>query len=292
MIRRLIILLILLLFTFSCKKTKPHTLIHDGIQRTYYISYPKNNVDSIPLIINMHGTPSNAWQQRLYSEMDSYALPKNIAVVYPEGINKAWNVGASWENSDADDIGFIDALIDTIATQYSIDLDRIYACGMSNGGYMAYELACELSHRIAAFGSVTGKFIHNDNQLCEINRKIPIIHFHGTSDEYAQYGHPTDTFSTVQSSINFWIDKNDASLLSIDTLDNKSDKTYVEKYIYTDELDSVEIVHFKVINGGHQWFGSKTGNLIKWIVGNNNHDINVNDELIAFFLKYKLSDFY
>ena len=105
MIRRLIILLILLLFTFSCKKTKPHTLIHDGIQRTYYISYPKNNVDSIPLIINMHGTPSNAWQQRLYSEMDSYALPKNIAVVYPEGINKAWNIGASWENSDADDIG-------------------------------------------------------------------------------------------------------------------------------------------------------------------------------------------
>ena len=288
--KKLILLSILLLFSFSCKKTKSHTLIHDGIQRTYYISYPKNNVDSIPLIINMHGTPSNAWQQRLYSEMDSYALPQNIAVVYPEGINKAWNVGASCENSDADDIGFIDALIDTIATQYNIDLDRIYACGMSNGGYMAYELACELSHRIAAFGSVTGKFIHNDNQLCEINRKIPIIHFHGTADKYAKYGCSTDSFSTVQSSINFWIDKNDASLLSIDTLDNKSDKTYVEKYIYTDELASVEIVHFKVINGGHQWFGSKTGNLIKCILGNNNHDINTNEELINFFLKYKLPD--
>ena len=285
LIRRLIILLIALLFTFSCKKTKPHTLIHDGIQRTYYISYPKNNVDSIPLIINMHGTPSNAWQQRLYSEMDSYALPQNIAVVYPEGINKTWNVGSS----DVDDIGFIDALIDTIASQYNIDLDRIYACGMSMGGYMTYELACELSHKIAAFGSVTGTFIHNENQLCKINRKVPIIHFHGTSDEYVLYGDSTSSFSdTVESSINFWIDRNDASLSSIDTLDNQSDKTYVEKYVYTDELDSVEIVHFKVINGGHQWFGSKTGNLIQWIVGNNNHDINTNEELIKFFLNYKL----
>ena len=42
-------------------------------------------------------------------------------------------------------------------------------------GYMAYELACELSHRIAAFGSVTGKFIHNENQICELNRKIPVL---------------------------------------------------------------------------------------------------------------------
>ena len=257
------------------------------MQRTYYISYPKNNIDSIPLIINMHGTPSNAWQQRLYSEMDSYALPQNIAVVYPEGINKTWNVGAG----DVDDIGFIDALIDTIASQYNIDLDRIYACGMSMGGYMTYELACELSHKIAAFGSVTGTFIHNENQQCKINRKVPIIHFHGTSGQYVLYGDSTSLFyDTVESSINFWIDRNDASLLSIDTLDNQSDKTYVEKYVYTDELDSVEIVHFKVINGGHQWFGSKTGNLIKWIVGNNNHDINTNEELIKFFLNYKLQN--
>ena len=50
-------------------------------------------------------------------------------------------------------------------------------------------------------------------------------------------------------------------------------------------------MHFKVINGGHQWFGSKTGNLIKWIVGNNNHDINTNEELIKFFIKYKLPDY-
>ena len=289
--KKLILLFILLLFSFSCKKTKAHTLIHDGVQRTYYISYPKNNVDSIPLIINMHGYSSNAWQQRLYSEMDSYALPKNIAVVYLEGINKSWNIGASWENSDADDLGFIDVLIDTIATQYNIDLDRVYACGMSDGGNMAYELACGLSHRITAFGSVTGKFMYNKNKLCEVNRKIPIIHFHGTADEYARYENSTASTLSVQSSINFWTDKNNISLSSIDTLDNKSNKTFVEKHIYTEELNSVELVHYKVINGGHQWFGSKKGDLIQWIVGRNNHDINVNDELINFFLKYRLSDF-
>ena len=266
------------------------TLTHDDVTREYYVSYPDNNTEPCPLIINMHGFGSNAQEQQFYSEMDQFAHSENIAVVYPEGLNNAWNVFTFWDGNSYDDVGFISAIIDDIDENFNIDLNRVYACGMSNGGYMAYELACELSHRIAAFGSVTGKFIHNENQLCEINRKIPIIHFHGTADEYAKYGCSTDSFSTVQSSINFWIDKNDASLLSIDTLDNKSDKTYVEKYIYTDELDSVEIVHFKVINGGHQWFGSKTGNLIKWIVGNNNHDINTNEELINFFLKYKLPD--
>ena len=84
------------------------------------------------------------------------------------------------------------------------------------------------------------------------------------------------------------------SLLSIDTIlvEKSSAKTYVEKYIYVADHLSTEFVHFKVINGGHQWFGSKKGDLLQWIIGKNNHDINVNDELIAFFLKYKLSDFY
>ena len=62
---------------------------------------------------------------------------------------------------------------------FNIDQDRIYACGMSNGGYMSYELACELEDRIAAFGSVTGNFMLNQSsgQLCEFTREIPIIHF-------------------------------------------------------------------------------------------------------------------
>lgn len=285
----------LVLFTNSCNEEKPLTLIHDGLIREYYVSFPVETNESSPLIINMHGHKSNALEQRGYSEMDEYALPRNIAVVYPEGIKKAWNVGTDWEKSDADDIGFINALIDSVAGNYNIDLDRVYACGMSNGGYMAYELACALSRRIAAFGSVTGNFMMNPGQECKPAREIPIIHIHGTSDSIVPYTHPTDSSMTVVESIEFWKQYNDLTLESVESLPDliTSDKTTVEKVTFSKINSKTQFVHFKVNGGGHQWFGSKVADrmIIKWVLGNNNHDINASKELIDFFLQYRLSDF-
>ena len=54
-----------------------------------------------------------------------------------------------------DDTGFIDALISLLQTRHPIDPDRVYAVGFSNGGMMSMQLACHLSHRIAAFGLVS-----------------------------------------------------------------------------------------------------------------------------------------
>ena len=122
----------LLLFFTICNAQL--TLTHDGIIREYYVSYPDSATEPCPLVINMHGFGSNALEQLYYSEMDNVALGMNIAVVYPEGISNAWNVGAIWNISNANDIGFISALIDSVADDFNIDLDRVYACGMSNGG--------------------------------------------------------------------------------------------------------------------------------------------------------------
>ena len=112
----------------------------------------------------MHGYGGSSQSQLSYSEMDLFAHPMNVAVVYPQGATNgwgisAWNIGTFWDQSNLDDVGFISLMIDQISADFDIDLDRVYACGMSNGGYMAYELACELENKIAAFGSVTGNFI-------------------------------------------------------------------------------------------------------------------------------------
>ena len=163
------------------------TLTYDNIVREYYVSYPENSDSSVPLIINMHGFGSYAIQQKNYSQMDSYAHSKGVAVVYPEAINNSWNVGTGRGLNRQDDVGFINVLIDSIATDYNIDLDRIYACGMSNGGYMSYELICSLSDKITAFGSVTGNFMLNDDQSCSVSREIPLIHIHGTDDRLVDY---------------------------------------------------------------------------------------------------------
>ena len=255
-------------------------LNHEGVIRTYLMSYPDNPIGSCPLIINMHGYTSNAWQQQYYTQMDDYAHPQNIAVVYPQGMDNnqgipSWNVGTNWDGNSYDDVGFISVLIDDIASNFDVDLDRVYACGMSNGGYMAYELACDLPDKITAFGSVTGNFMLNSNQDCDNGRDIPIIHFHGTADGVVDYYPPSfDGSLTVGESIDYWREFNNLTNGLIESIGDN-----VEKYIYYNESSTTKFVHFKVYNGGHEWFGYNWG-------------FHSSEELINFFLEYKLSDFF
>ena len=275
---------LLLLLFINAIYTQWFTIEHDSIVRTYYMSYPDNfdSSESPALIINMHGYGGNSQSQLSSSEMDPFAHASNIAVVYPQGaINgwgiTAWNIGTFWDQSNLDDVGFISLMIDQISNDFEIDLDRVYACGMSNGGYMAYELACELEDKIAAFGSVTGNFMLNTSsgQNCEFTREIPIVHFHGTADSTVDYYPPTfDQALSVSESIDFWSEYNDLDLESIYQLNNN-----VEIYKYYNQNSTTEFLHYKVYGGGHTWFKENWG-------------FHTSEELINFFLNYKLSDFF
>ena len=250
----------------------------DGVLRSYYISYPSNvnpDDDSIPLIINMHGFGGNAASQVSYTQMNQYAHPQNIAVVYPQGLNNSWNVYTYWDNNWYDDVSFMSAMIDQIAIDFNIDLDRVYACGMSNGGYMTYRVACDLSDKIAAFGSVTGNFMLTSMSDCiSQDREIPIIHFHGTSDQVVNYYSPSfDGALTVGESIDFWTSYNNLTSENVESISNN-----VEVYTYSKESSETKFAHYKVDGGGHVWFGNSWG-------------FNASEELINFFMQYQLSDF-
>ena len=269
-------LLAILFFSFSFSQWSYIDV--DGVLRSYYISYPSNvnpDDDSIPLIINMHGFGGNAASQVSYTQMNQYAHPQNIAVVYPQGLNNSWNVYTYWDNNWYDDVSFMSAMIDQIAIDFNIDLDRVYACGMSNGGYMTYRLACDLSDKIAAFGSVTGNFMLTSMSDCiSQDREIPIIHFHGTSDQVVNYYPPSfDGALTVGESIDFWTSYNNLTSENVESISNN-----VEVYTYSKESSETKFAHYKVDGGGHVWFGNSWG-------------FNASEELINFFMQYQLSDF-
>jgi len=270
------LILILFLNIIYCQW---YTINHGGIERSYFLSIPSTSSleNPSPLIINLHGYGGNATQQLNYSQMNDYALQQNIAVLYPQGINNSWNVFTYWDTNDSDDVSYISELIDIVSTNFHIDLDRIYACGMSNGGYMAYRLACDLSNKIAAFGSVTGNFminINDFNDCAQQNREIPIIHFHGTYDNIVGYYPPSfDGSLTVTESIDYWIDYNDLTNESIQAINN-----FVYIYTYSKESSNTNFTHYKIYGGGHEWFG-------------NNWGFNTSEVLVDFFLNYNLSDF-
>ena len=266
----------------------------DGEKREYYLSLPEDTSKPFPLIINFHGFLSHAIEQQEFSQMDNYAHLNGVGVIYPEGINKSWNIGKDMM-SEENDIGFVNALIDSVTSKYNIDSDRIYACGFSNGGEFSYELMCGLSNKIAAFGSVGGNFIINEKRSCNINREIPLIHIHGTKDRLAKYNGYNGYFLSTISSVDFWAKHNQLDKMVVENIEDihKKDRTTVEKYTFYKDNSDTKVIHLKVINGGHVWLGSPTFDLFyqKLLFGRNNHEINSSKELVDFFLKYKLSDF-
>ena len=266
----------------------------DGKKREYYVSLPEDTSKPIPLIINFHGFLDRAINQKESSQMDNYAHQNGVGVVYPEGVKRSWNVGKAILNNE-NDIGFVNALIDSVSSKYNIDSDRIYACGFSNGGTFSYELICSLSNKIAAFGSVGGNFSINEKRVCNIDREIPLIHIHGTKDRLQEYNKSDRDFLSTIESFNFWVKYNqlDKTIVENITDIHKKDRTTVEKYTFYKKNSDTKVIHFKVVNGGHLWLGSPIGDwfFLRLFFGRNNHEINSSKELVDFFLKYKLPDF-
>ena len=140
------------------------------------------------MIILMHGLGGNAFSME---SLNDYFLDKSMVTLFPQayyyenlpifGSTTIWNAAGTSEFLS--DVSFIENAIDYMVANYSfIDSDRIYAAGMSNGGFMAYRLACDSADKIAAFASVTGHMwlIDDDSDCIDQNKKIPIMQIHGT----------------------------------------------------------------------------------------------------------------
>jgi polyhydroxybutyrate depolymerase len=184
-----------------------------------------------------------------------------------------------------DDVGFTEALIDSLSAAYSIDQNRIYAVGMSNGGFMSFRLACELSSKIAAVGSVTGSMTPSTLGNCNASHPMPIIQIHGTTDPTVPYNGSAGWTASVTNILNHWATFNNCSPVpTVVNVPNTNvlDGSTVEKYTYENGDNCSEVVHFKVTNGQHTWPGSIFN------FAGTNYDINASVEIWNFISKYDI----
>jgi len=204
-------------------------------------------------------------------------------IVYPSGIPN-WNSGigdnSNYPTPDVNDVGYIDALIDNLSNSYSIDLSKIYATGFSNGGFMAYKLACQLSHRIAAVASVSGVMSTSTLENCNPSRAIPVLHIHGTKDIWV-FIDGLKEWRSVEETLRYWTNFNncDNSDMTVLLDSDLTDNCTVEKYSYTNCTNNSKVVYYKIIDGGHTWPGSGPT-----IYENTNLDINAGIEIWNFLL--------
>lgn len=269
------------------------TIQHDNLDRSFLIHLPDGytGTDSLPMIIAMHGGIGSAANLQNQSLLSEKADEENFIVVYPQGVKnnlgiRTWNGGYCCGyavNQNIDDVGFLSKMIDTLLEAYAIDEKRIYATGISNGGYMAYRLACELSDKIAAIAPVASS-MGLDN--CSPGREVPIIHFHSFADSNIPYqgGYgdgPSNHYNPpLDSVLNAWSTHNDCSMNN-DTISTSDMVTFIK---WSNCVCQTEIHYYISEDGGHSWPGG-TATIIGDTVS---VYLNANDLMWDFFQNHSL----
>jgi polyhydroxybutyrate depolymerase len=274
----------------NAQTTSYGSIVSDGLVRDYKLYVPAiyNGSLPVPLVFNFHGYGSNFDEQELYGDFRAIADTANFIVVHPNGTpdsfgTLAWN---TFGNSTTNDVGFIANLIDSLQQSYNIDTTAIFSTGMSNGGFMSYELACQLSGRIAAVASVTGSITTTYLAACNAQRPVPVMQIHGTIDGTVPYI-GNFLFEPIESVINYWVQFNNCDSNAIfnaipDVV--STDNCTAEHYLYPNGDDSVEVEFYKIINGGHSWPGAPIN------LNTTNMDFKANQVIWRFFRKYRLNE--
>jgi polyhydroxybutyrate depolymerase len=246
-----------------------HSLVFGGRVRTYLLHLPKTyDVQSaLPLVIVLHGGGDYAGHAITSTAMSAKADEKQFVVVYPNGTGRlknrllTWNAGTGdgyASRNNIDDVGFIRALIDSLRTQYKIDANRLYVTGLSNGGMMAYRLACELPD-IAAIAPVAGT---QNYEPCRPSHPVSVIAFHGTADETVPFdgGAPRRRMfylfkseridRPVSDTVSFWKKEDGCeSVAAVEPVAN------IIREACTGGTNRTEVVLYAIKGAGHVWPG-------------------------------------
>ena len=259
------------LFNETCIDTsrsgmKRCDLKHDNLDRFYYV-YTPSNLDSngsIPVLFAFHGYGSSAMRHLNYTNYFPLADSNNFIVIYPQGATTAtlsthWNVGGWTSKSTIDDLDFVDTVISLLKDKIQIDETRIYSSGMSNGGYMGYHLACNLSSKFAAIASVTGSMTNDTFNECDPTHPTPILQIHGLLDFIVPYDGNAGSKS-IPDVINYWVNYNSCNL-DPETLIKYDDYSLVVYETYSDCLNDVNVKLILHPEMGHDWPSTQSYNV-------------------------------
>tara|TARA_B100000900_G_scaffold406543_1_gene417727 strand:- start:1033 stop:2106 length:1074 start_codon:yes stop_codon:yes gene_type:complete len=238
------------------------TIQHDGLIREYSIYVPASydGTTNFPLLFNLHGGGGNITFHIGISDMSPIADTANFIVVYPQARpdpsdGNSFNWIAKVPGT-FDDVPFFNSLIDTIASNYQIDQNRIYACGYSLGGDMSFELACKLNSRIAAIAPIARTMQANPNSFCSPVHPTGVLTILGTDDSTSPYNGITyqgvEYYLSAAATQSYWATHNNCDLTASVNIVSSS----VEQYSWSTALGCTYVEELKVIGGGHDWPGS------------------------------------
>lgn len=259
------------------EKSGSHTFSvkHNGIDRYYIVYVPTayNSKTATPLLVAMHGGGGDMGLQASseYYQLTPKAEKEGFIIVFPNGYSKlksgklaTWNAGTCCgdaRDKKIDDVGFINKMVGRLSKQLNIDQKRIFATGMSNGGLMAYRLACELPQVFKAVATVAG----TDNTIeCNPEQPVSVLHIHAKNDDHVlfnggagkeAFGDRTKVteFISVPATIAKWVKLNACAAAPKRTIE----KNQVYCDTYSNCKNNTEVQLCVTETGGHSWPGGK-----------------------------------
>jgi polyhydroxybutyrate depolymerase len=273
-----------------------------GLSRRFILylphSYNKNTLS--PVIFLFHGGGGTPRSILMINDRDDFreiSEKNNIILVAPEGIKKSWNDGRGTkaDKLNIDDVGFVKTLLRYVEKNYSVDTTRIYATGISNGGFMTSRLGYETGQKFAAIAVVAasmGEAIA-ENKI-HPGFVLPVLYIHGTADPLVHFKGGSETigadgpYISHQAVIDKWVLINNCNATPVISQlpDISDDGTTVTRREYRNSKGEVMVVSYIINNGGHTWPGGKQY-LPKKYIGNVCRDMNGCRVIWDFFSKYR-----
>ena len=240
------------------------------------------------LILNFHGNGATGGLQAAWSRMSASSDTDGYIVAYPEGLKNSFNAGSCCgqaQTDGTDDVRFVRDLLTKLEADYCIHPKLVFSTGLSNGGLLSYRLACEMADVIAAIAPVAGT-LSVDPSMCKPVRPVPVLEFHGTSDQFVPYdggtspANPGSVFLGVPQTLQIWRQKSGCGDIPQTTF-SKGDTACVA-WGPCPPKDAVSLC--TITGGGHTW---PSGTMPAGF-GKTTTDIDANAAMAAFFAAHPL----
>jgi polyhydroxybutyrate depolymerase len=177
--------------------SNPQTPAANGARRPPDVYVPPSYDPRVPmpLLVVLHGYTSNSQEVDRYFQLQRQAAAKGLLYVRPNGTTDA-SGEQFWNATDAccdlygtgvDDSAYLAALISDLESRYAVDRRRVYVVGHSNGGFMAYRMACDHADVVAVVVSFAGA-MPADRAACKPSGPVSVLQVHGTADTVVPYG--------------------------------------------------------------------------------------------------------
>jgi polyhydroxybutyrate depolymerase len=234
------------------------TLDVNGIVRSYLLHLPKEPAGR-PLIIALHPLGSNPKLMEAMTGFSGIAVREDLIVAYPEGTKATENGLRSWNarfccrdamGMNADDVGFLSALIDHLTERYEVN--GVLVTGFSNGGMLAHLAGVELSHKLTAVAPVAATIGRAITEM-KPRRELPVLIIHGTDDHLLPLeGRESGRLLPVYEAVDYWVRADQCSEAPM-----TEERDGVEVMRYCPYLGGAEVVFIRVKDAGHVWPGSR-----------------------------------